>query len=293
MRYGILQPTVAVPFITAPASAIAGFLFRRLPPMDAADNGQLDGAARPGQYLVPEDSNPWQQYWGESYGLRLKRWMLTPVFSKLDGEDKIGSLIIDVGSGAVPVTGLLRPAPARRRICVDIASDNAGSAGSLGVRLDAEKVGERRALDFRKALLRVCAFLAMDPRTEIRTELSDTIVFSEILNYVDYRQVIRGFSNFLKPGGRIIVINLPFRGNRSLFSGKGLKNNLQLYTFLEEERFEIEHKAFPKRPLQEADELEEFIVLVARKPVQTPRIPGAPLSPASVSNWSLDGSADQ
>ena len=30
-----------------------------------------------------QDANPWQQYWGESYGPELKRWLLEPVFGKL------------------------------------------------------------------------------------------------------------------------------------------------------------------------------------------------------------------
>ena len=47
-----------------------------------------------------------------------------------------------------------------------------------------------------------------------------------------------------------------------------LKDNRQLYAFLEEHHFEIEHKAFPKRPRNETDESEELIVLVARKCVQ-------------------------
>src|SRR6266446_5082291 len=74
--------------------------------------------------------------------------------------------------------------------------------------------------------------------------------------------------SYLRPGGRIIVLNFPARGNRLLFSKKGLKDNRQLYAFLEEHHFEIEHKAFPKRPRNETDESEELIVLVARKCVQ-------------------------
>jgi len=37
-----------------------------------------------------------------------------------------------------------------------------------------------------------------------------------------------------------IVFNLPHRGNRFLFSEKGLKDNRQLYAFLEERHFGIE-----------------------------------------------------
>jgi hypothetical protein len=63
----------------------------------------------------------------------------------------------------------------------------------------------------------------------------------------------------------MIVFNLPFRGNRSLFSDRGLKDNRDLYRVLGGNRFEIESKEFPKRPRRETSESEELIVFVARK----------------------------
>ena len=205
------------------------------------------------------------------YAPALKQRLLEPVFIRLETEEKIGSLIIDVGSGAWPVTRLLVAKPGRKRVCVDIAADNGGSLDELRIRLDAEKVGQFGALSFRKAILRVCAFLEINPKKDRREERADTIVVSDTLNYVDFRKVLSGFARYLKPDGRLIVLNLPYRGNRSLFSGKGLKDNRQLYAFLEEHHFEIEQKAFPKRSRNETDESEELIVLVARKCVQLRR----------------------
>jgi hypothetical protein len=138
----------------------------------------------------------------------------------------------------------------------------------LRIRLDAEKVGQFAAPSFRKAIIRVCAFLGINPKTAEKAERADTIVVSDTLNYVDFRKVLSAFAKYLKPNGRIIVLNLPYRGNSSLFSEKGLKDNRELYTFLEEHHFAIEHKAFPKRPRNETDESEELIVLVARKCAQ-------------------------
>jgi len=217
---------------------------------------------------VRQDANPWQEFWGESYGLELKQWLLKPVFDKLEAEEKIGNLIIDVGSGASPVTQLLKPKPARKRICVDIAADNVGSLNDLRIRLDAEKVGQVGTLSFRKALIKVCAFLEINPKTEAKIERADTMFFADALNYVDFRKVLNGFVKYLKPDGRIIVFNLPHRGNWSLFSANGLKDNSQLDAFLEEHHFEIELEAFPKKPRNETDESGELIVLVARKCVQ-------------------------
>ena len=216
---------------------------------------------------VARETNPWQEYWGESYAPELKRALLMPVFDQLESEEKIGNLIVDIGSGALPVSRLFKAKSGRKRVCVDIAADNGESSDELRLRLDAEKVEQPGALSFRKALIRVCAFLEIDPETVEKTEHADTIVVSDTLNYVDFRKVLSGFAKYLRPGGRIIVLNLPHRGNRLLFSDQGLRDNLQLYTFLEERDFAIEQKEFPKRPRKQTDESEELIVLVARKKV--------------------------
>jgi hypothetical protein len=131
--------------------------------------------------------------------------------------------------------------------------------------LDAEKIGQLDRLSFRKALLRVCVFLKIDLRMDTEVQRADTMVISDTLNYVDFRKVLSGLASYLKPNGRTIILNLPYRGNQSLFSDLGLKDNRQLYPVLEEHGFEIEQKLFPKRPRNETDESEELIVLVARK----------------------------
>jgi len=218
----------------------------------------------PGVARAPSD-NPWQRYWGGTYGPELKQWLLKPVFEELEKAGKIGDLVVDAGSGATPVTKFLPARPGRRRILVDIAADNGRSADHQRIRLDAEKVSDTGALSFQKAMLRVCRFLGMDPKGDASRRGADMMVFSDLLNYVDFRKVLRGFADYLKPGGRMIVVNLPMRGNQDLFSEKGLKDNRDLYGFLEENRFEIEHKSFPKRVPGETDESEELIVLVARK----------------------------
>ncbi|MBV8481750.1 MAG: class I SAM-dependent methyltransferase [Verrucomicrobia bacterium] len=210
-------------------------------------------------------ANLWQEYWGETYAPELKQRLLKPLFDELEKEGKIGNLIVDLGSGAHPVTRLLAIRPGRKRVCIDIAADNAGSVDELRLRLDAEKIGQLDQMSFRKALLRVCGFLEIDLRKDAGKQQVDTIVIADTLNYVDFRKVLNGLANYLKPNGRIIILNLPYRGNHTLFSDLGLKDNRQLYPVLEERGFEIEHKSFPKRPRNETDESEELIVLVARK----------------------------
>ncbi len=212
-------------------------------------------------------STPWQRYWGGTYGIELKQWLLKPVFERLETEGKLGDIIVDAGSGAESVTRFLRPKPGRKRILIDIAADNTTAVDEQKIRLDLEKVAEPGALSCRKALLRVRKFLALNG--EANPARADMILFSDVLNYVDFRKTLRGFSNYLKAGGRLVVVNMPSRGNERLFSEQGLKDNRQLCRFLEENHFEIELKSFPKRSRGVTEEAEELIVLVARKcPVQ-------------------------
>jgi len=210
-------------------------------------------------------ANPWQEYWGETYAPELKQRLLKPLLDDLEKEGKVGNLLVDIGSGAHPVTRLLAARPGRKRICVDIAADNGESTDELRLRLDAEKIGQLDRLSFRKALLRACSFLKIDLRKDAESPRADTILISDTLNYVDFREVLSRLGSYLKPNGRIVILNLPYRGNQSLFSDLGLKDNRQLYPVLEEQGFEIEHKSFPKRPRNETDESEELIILVARK----------------------------
>jgi hypothetical protein len=210
------------------------------------------------------EHTPWQAFWGEHYGLQLKRWLLEPVFEKLEAEGKVGDLIVDIGSGAQPVTQFLQKRPGRKRICVDVAADNRRAGDAQTVRLDVEKVAESGSLSLRKALVRACRHLDVTP--ESAPAGADLMVCADVLNYVDFRKVLGGFAKYLKPGGRIVVVNLPMRGNQSLFSEQGLKDNRLVCQYLEEQRFEIEHKAFPCRPEGATDEADELIVLVARKP---------------------------
>jgi hypothetical protein len=218
-----------------------------------------------GKRLEEGVANPWQEYWGDTYAPELKQRLLRPVLDDLEKEGKLGNLIVDIGSGAHPITRLLAARPGRKRVCIDIAADNGESIDELRLRLDAEKIGQLSRLSFCKALLRACVFLKIDLRTDAEIERADTMVIADTLNYVDFRKVLSGLASYLKTHGRIVILNLPYRGNQSLFSDLGLKDNRQLYPFLEEQGFAIEQKLFPKRPRNETDESEELIVLVARK----------------------------
>jgi len=210
-------------------------------------------------------ATPWDENWGATYSPELKRRLLSPLLTELDDDGKIGRLVVDVGSGAKPVSCFLPPCPGRRFIHLDIAALNLVDAESCYVRFNAEYVNRPDSIAYRKALLQVSRFLVINPHRSAQRELATTLLFSDILNYVDFRNVLLGFLRFLAPGGRIIIVNLPTRGIESEFSEKRLKRNEDLYAFLAEQHLEIESKEFPCRPAGATDESEEMIVLVARK----------------------------
>jgi hypothetical protein len=209
--------------------------------------------------------NQWDRNWGESYSADLKKRLLEPVFERLESENGIGDLVVDIGSGAQPVSKFLSARPGRKFILIDIAAKNRIIADSQFLRADVESVMRPVSFSYRKVALRVCGFLGNDPRAVGNSESVTTLVFSDILNYVDFRGVIGGFAKFLRPGGRIIITNLPTRGICEEFSPNGLKTNEDLYAVLEEEHFEIESKEFPCRPEGVTDESGELVVLVAKK----------------------------
>jgi len=209
--------------------------------------------------------NQWERNWGESYSPELKKRLFGPILAQLDREGKIGDLVVDIGSGARPVSGFLTATPGRKFIFIDRAGNNRRVSESQYLRCNAESVTRPESLSYQKTLVRVCRFLGRDPAMPAAPELATTLLFSDILNYVDFRTVIGGFSKFLKPDGRIIIANLPTRGIEEEFSANGLKRNEDLYCFLEEQNLEIEFKDFPCRPKGATEESEEMIVLVARK----------------------------
>ena len=195
--------------------------------------------------MVESSKSPWEPHWGRAYDPETKRNLLEPIFEELESAGKIGNVVVDVGSGAHPITKLLSSKPARKIIAVDIVGENGEMFDRRQIKFDAEKIDAHGTLSYKKALLRVSRFLGVNPRAETNKEHADTIIFSEILNYVDYQRVLGGFSKYLKPGGRLIVINRPGRGIWQFFHERGVKNNKDLFNFLEDHNFDVEYKESP------------------------------------------------
>lgn len=190
-------------------------------------------------------SDSWSEHWGNDYDRPFKmRFAFGPLFKRLEGEGKLGQVIVDIGSGAWAVSEKL--APRHTVITIDLGNYDETQARAIGawnrqyVPFDIEDVEDSGKFSTRRALLKIASFLDVDPRREGSQEQVDTMIFSEVLNYVDYQQVLRAMARYLKKGGRFIIYNLPTRGIKDLFSSKGLKSNIELLQFLESEGFEVE-----------------------------------------------------
>jgi len=206
----------------------------------------------------------WEHSWGTNYNNDEKRFTMAPIFDDLHKAEKIGEVVVDVGNGASPVSQYI---PGEHKmINIDIAQDQQReSKGHIEVQYDIEDLSQAEKFSTQRTLLRIAKFLDVNPRESEKKEHADTMIFSDVLNYVDYEEVLKNCSTYLQPGGRFIIINKPGRGYESLFAEKRIRSNYDLYDFLEKSGFEIEEKHFPQRQTMSTDEEHEFIVLIAKK----------------------------
>lgn len=63
--------------------------------------------------------NSWEKHWGMSYDESSKREYLSPIFNELEARDKIGEVVLDVGSGSRSVAEYL--SCTHKLISLDIA----------------------------------------------------------------------------------------------------------------------------------------------------------------------------
>lgn len=92
---------------------------------------------------------------------------------------------------------------------------------------------------------------------------ADLLVYSEILNYVDFKEVMSWFDSRLKPGGYTVIANLPTRGWSQLFSDHGVKSHDELLAYVQDE---LGHQIIRQEyPWGATDDYEGFMVLATQK----------------------------
>ncbi len=205
----------------------------------------------------------WQTAWGKKeYAPLTKARFVYPALEALDEAGKIGQLVVDVGAGPDPLSGHLLSKP-RKIIEIDVAGGESKIWNTLKLEFDINHVGDN-SVETRRALAQILRFMGLKSRDVKGPALVDTLMFSQVLNYVDFRNVLGGFIKYLKNDGRMLIFNTPLVGLPSQFSPLGLTNNGDLYKFLKESGFVIESLTFPEVAAS-LPSGEETILLVAQK----------------------------
>lgn len=195
-----------------------------------------------------EQQDLWDSAWGE---VDYFSHQFAGMMSMMDAQ--LGEVVVDIGSGATPVTQLLD----RRRhkiIEIDIASDEKPDLpNTLRLRFDIEDAIDENKNTTRAAIGKVGEFLGIDcenrNNSPQKLEQVDTFVFSQILNYVDFKAVIKALKKYLKPGGQIILNECFGLAIGGLRSEAGISNFEELAEFLRDEGYE------PSEPMKNRNRL--------------------------------------
>lgn len=75
-----------------------------------------------------------------------------------------------------------------------------------------------------------------------KTEQFDTVIISQVLNYVDYNKALKDISKFIKPGGKIIITNTLEQGDRDFFHLKKPQKAADIETALVSLGFSTLHR---------------------------------------------------
>ena len=207
----------------------------------------------------------WERHWGEGYDYNFKRRTFSALFNQLESEEKIGPVVVDAGSGAFPASDWLsRP---HLIITIDLAKDDFRFGRRHHLGLDIETICKDSGGILKESLSKVAVEHGVIAEEENSFEVIDAAIFSELLNYVDFKQTLSVFGQYLKPNGRMVIVNKPGRGfsHSNLFSPGGIKNNSDLFDFLTSKCFAIEQKRFPWKIESEDGINQEMVILVARK----------------------------
>src|ERR1044072_6153674 len=178
----------------------------------------------------------WEQHWGRRYKPETKYDTIGYQLEQLDQEGKIGPVVVDVGSGDWSMASDLI---FNHKIIEINIGDSTVKQGPYTLRLpaDIEAVGDGSPATTRN-LIKIAKFLEIDPHSE--AEQVDFFISSDVLNYIDYRKVLPELFRYLKPGGRILILNMPGRGFGSLMPDTGVKDNHELLQLLTDSGLVIE-----------------------------------------------------
>lgn len=198
----------------------------------------------------------WEDFFGqEAYDPRTKKQTLRPLMEQMDKKGILGNVIVDAGSGPLhqaaqypgqPMEerrGVYYPTEGKKIIRIDVGAGKSQlqeDGRFLLLNADLEEL-ERPVLANRRHWARVRQFLGM-ARDQRGKQVADTMLLSDILNYVDYRKVLADLEEYLKPEGRFVIRNTPGRTVKAdLLHPRSPQSSHEVRNWLSRNGFQIEH----------------------------------------------------
>lgn len=176
-----------------------------------------------------------------------KQALFLPLVKQMEAEGKLGRVILDAGAGRSAIEAsepqLLYPIEGKKVVRIDAGFPFPFRklGGVLEVRADLNNL-KPDSLAQKAKFARIARHLGIAPNAgKAERQVVDSLFLVDVLNYFDFRKLIGGLSQYLKPGGRLVVHNMPGRGVDTLFHPNGLKRNSQLRDALAENNFSVEH----------------------------------------------------
>jgi len=214
-----------------------------------------------------------------NYDWNAKETHIAPFLNLLDQEGMIGDTVLDIGSGPRPLSGVLKK-EGRKLFAIDFVRPLVAH-DFHHIRGDVRKVADPDSFATKRAVVKMASILGVDPRTA-KPQQADTIIFSDILNYVPYEETVGAFAKYLKRGGLLVVLNQPqrtFKGAEHVLDPKGPKNPGEMVGTLERLGFRIlvavplaetkakgKNRFVPVRSLEGVSDTDSFMIFtVLRK----------------------------
>ena len=185
--------------------------------------------------------NDWERHVDFCHGTRpLKIEFMEELVPSLSPQ--LGNVVVDLGSGRYGVSHLVR-AKERRIVQVDIAAPETASFSSdiLRVRLDIEEaLTQPPSENFSSAARAIGSFLECEnPDISQARPFADSFILSDILNYVDYQEVLRLVGQYLKPGGLVCIHHDLGAYSKQYLSEKRPRSHTEIVDFLNANGFRI------------------------------------------------------
>jgi len=185
-----------------------------------------------------KDRSFWEMMDGVSdYDFENKKVPFKKVLDTLYAESTpLGNTILDLGSGPNPISYLIKDRN-KKIITVDFVNPNQKYHKDLHINRNIKSIFNKDSFAFKRTLLEISKYLNIDPRVS-KKESIDTIILSDILNYLPYKSLFTELKKYLKPGGVIIIYNQPdrtFKEKEFILDKDGPKSNSEMISFLTKE----------------------------------------------------------